>query len=80
MNKYTPAIRESLSSVVNGIPIPFEQLGTVMKNIQNFIASSNAHDAALLGNFALKLLLDRAMNDARAERESRTLVDKLREV
>lgn len=78
MNQHTPAVRQALFNAVHGLTVPMADVGDVIKSIHGFTTTSNAHDTAMLGNFAIKLLLDRLMTDLRAERESAMLVDKLR--
>ena len=78
MNQHTASVRQALYNAVHGLPTPMSEAGEVLKSIQGFSSTSNSHDTAMLGSFALKLLLDRLMTDLRAERESRMLVDELR--
>jgi len=78
MNQHTPAIRQALTNAVHGVPTPMSEASELLKTISAFSSTSDLRDTCSLGSFALQLLLDKLKADLNSERESRLLVDKLR--
>ena len=81
MTNSNTAVREALANAISGDPMPSFQsveASQMMQTVRDFVGNATTHDTAMLGSYALRLLVDRLMSNAVAERESAMLVDKLR--
>ena len=81
MNQHTTTVSAALADAMSGNPMPAFQsaeASQMLQAVRDFASTANVHDTATLGSYALRLLVDRLMNDASAERDTALFVDKLR--
>ena len=78
MNEHTTAICQALTNAVHGHVTPMQGAAELLRIIQQFSATADLRDRCSFSSFALQLLVDRLKADLNSERESRMLVDKMR--
>lgn len=74
-------VRQAIHAAMLGHAAPSfrdEAASNLLAQISALLTTSNVHDLAELGSFTLKMLVERGMQSATAERESVLLVDQLR--